>query len=469
MQDQSKQKNLRKATIAAATLVLLPLFAQAQCLQGDCSNGWGRFLDDKGRVYEGYFKDGERNGKGVFYYSNGDRYEGEWSKGLPHGNGIRYYADGTAQGGRWEKGQLTAETKNIRPAAKCLQGDCVNGFGSWEDDQGRRYKGNFKNNLFEGFGEMHYPNGERYKGNWSKGLPHGLGTRYYRDGHFDNGNWANGRFENAFRTWVLLVGVADYPNFPKLTYTVNDVDKVFAFYRSDEGGNVPEYNPKNPDRGGIIKLTNEQATRRNIYNALATISEQADSSDLIVFYFAGHGMEGAFLPYDYNGATQENRVEHSMVGTLLNDSKAKFKLCVADACHSGSFFMTYKEYQENGNKMPEMTMRTLSARERMNLIYQAFGRSKGGFAIIMSSASEEISLEAHKLQQGVFSYCFIQALRGFADTDGDNIVSVSELYKFIYDHVRQYTYRFQNPMINEAELDGKPVYDPKMPVGFKFN
>lgn len=439
------------------------MMAQAQCLQGDCQNAWGRFLDDKGRIYEGFFKDGERSGKGAFYYSNGDRYEGEWLSGLPHGSGIRYFADGTLQGGRWEKGQLVEEMTNLRPAAKCLEGDCVNGMGLWEDEQGRKYKGHFKNNLFEGYGEMTYPSGERYKGQWAKGLPNGMGTRYYKNGHFDNGNWVQGKFQNAFRMWVLVVGVADYPNFPKLTYTKNDAEKVYQFYRSPEGGNVPE--------DQIKVLLDKDATRKNIYKELANISEKADTGDLVVFYFAGHGEEGAFLPYDYNGETKENRLEHSMVTTLLMDSKAKFKLCVADACHSGSFYMSFQEYQENGNKMPDSgsLTRSMGMREKMRIVYQAFEKSKGGLGVIMSSASEEISLEAHKLQQGVFSYCFIQALRGHADTDGDNIVTITELYQFIYDNVRKFTYKFQNPMINDPSINGKFIYDPQMPVGFRFD
>lgn len=446
----------------AILMTAFALNADAQCMQGDCENGWGRFKDDKGRIYEGDFKDGERTGKGVFYYSNGDRYEGSWLNGLPNGSGIRYFADGSAQGGRWESGKLVEEHNQIRAALKCIEGDCADGYGVAEDGLGRSYKGHFENNMYDGYGEMTYPEGDRYKGNWQRGLPHGKGVRYYRNGHYDAGDWVAGRFQNAFRMWVLVVGVADYPNFPKLTYTVNDAQKVFDFYRSPEGGNVPKEQ--------ITMLLDAQATRKNIYRELAKISEKADTSDLIVFYFAGHGEEGAFLPYDYNDQTKENRLEHAMVTTLLLDSKAKFKLCVADACHSGSFYMSFKEYQENGNEMPASTTRgTMTMREKMKLIYDAFNKSKGGLAVIMSSASEEISLEANTLKQGVFSYCFIQAMRGHADADEDNVIDVSEMYQFIYDNVRKFTFRFQNPMINEPEQDGKFIYDAKMPVGFKFD
>ena len=63
-----------------------------------------------GDVYEGEWKDDERNGIGILIFNDphfkGDRYEGEWKNGKRHGNGIYHYADGTSFKGTWANGEL---------------------------------------------------------------------------------------------------------------------------------------------------------------------------------------------------------------------------------------------------------------------------------------------------------------------------------------------------------------------------
>lgn len=39
-------------------------------------NGYGKFVDQKGQVYEGQWRDSRRHGRGVFIDADGSRYEG---------------------------------------------------------------------------------------------------------------------------------------------------------------------------------------------------------------------------------------------------------------------------------------------------------------------------------------------------------------------------------------------------------
>ena len=89
--------------------------------------------------------------------------------------------------------------------------------------------------------------------------------------------------------------------------------------------------------------------------------------------------------------------------------------------------------------------------------YQALAKSVSGTALIMSSKSEETSLESSGLRQGVFSHFLIRGLKGEADVDKNKIVTIGELYDFINTNVRSYTGNRQSPVI-------KGTYDPKMPV-----
>ena len=69
--------------------------------------------------------------------------------------------------------------------------------------------------------------------------------------------------------------------------------------------------------------------------AMRDIFLRADENDVILFYFSGHGVPGAFLPVDFDG--YDNRLEHYQLRDALLASRAKHKLVIADACHSGSF------------------------------------------------------------------------------------------------------------------------------------
>ncbi|HMP15376.1 MAG TPA: caspase family protein, partial [Saprospiraceae bacterium] len=157
---------------------------------------------------------------------------------------------------------------------------------------------------------------------------------------------------------------------------------------------------------------------------------------------SGHGLKGAFLPIDFDGFN--NRLLHNDVVDIFRRSPAKYKLCIADACHSGSL----------------LAMRSASAQSIISSYYESLAQAKAGTALIMSSKSEETSLESSGLRQGVFTHFLIRGLKGEADRNEDRIVSIQELYDYVYENVRNYTGNRQSP-----EIMGD--YDQKMPVGIK--
>ena len=80
----------------------------------------------------------------------------------------------------------------------------------------------------------------------------------------------------------------------------------------------------------------------------------------------------------------------------------------------------------------------------------------------MSSKAEELSLEDHGLRQGVFTYYILKGLKGAADPNGDYIVTVKELYNYVYAKVREYTANVQTPVLTGD-------YDDNMPVALRRN
>lgn len=427
---------------------------QVGCLSGDCQNGQGVFAYADGSKYDGSFRNGKFEGQGKFYFANGERYEGKFHQNYPHGPGTLYKPTGEVESGEWRNGEFAGGSLALGGKTGCIDGDCESGKGTYIYKAGSaKYVGEFRNGQPHGRGECTYANGDVYQGEWQNGAFGGFGTLVLHDGTSIRGYWQNGEYlgkENPDpvagqepapdpaaepvdmpKVWAVVVGVASYDHMPALRYTDDDAYRVFAFLKSPEGGALPD------DQVRI--LIDEDATRENVLESMKSLFSKAAPNDLVLFYFSGHGLNGSFLPIDFDGFN--NKIAHEEISLIFNNSRAKYKLCVADACHSGSLF----------------AMRSTAEENLLNAYYATLSKSVSGTAIIMSSKAEETSLESSGLRQGVFSHFLIRGLKGEADKNNDKVVGIYELYTYVYDQVRAYTGNRQSPVI-------KGTFDPMMPV-----
>lgn len=427
---------------------------QAGCLSGQCHNGYGTLAYIDGSRYEGLFRDGKPNGQGVFFYPNGDRHSGAFRHGVPHGAGTLRLANGQLTEGHWLDGEYIGFQS--RPEKGCIYGNCQDGHGTYIFKDGNKYIGYFSNGLPHGRGTVFYTNGERYEGQMGNAKFNGYGTLFMKDGSAVSGHWQDGLYvgkekqaeinapayppiqqqdnNTQLEVWAVVIGISAYNHMPVLRYTDDDAYHMYAFLKSPEGGAL--------DDEHIRILVDEEATLQNIKTTMISLFDKASSNDLIMLYFSGHGLRGSFLPFDFDG--YRNKLYHEELNAIMKRSPAKFKLCIADACHSGSL----------------LAMRGGSQPQLLANYYNSLAKANPGTALIMSSKSDETSLESSGLRQGVFSHFLIRGLKGEADTNNNKLITVQELYNFVSLNVRTYTGNLQSPLIQGD-------YDPDMTVGVR--
>ncbi|MBK8518689.1 MAG: caspase family protein [Saprospiraceae bacterium] len=439
------------------------------------ANGMGTYIFSEGDTYIGNFLDGSFTGHGKLTRKNGSYFDGNWARNKKHGSGITF-TNGSKKVQYFEMNTLISEkpydgdqisspfisknkTENSNDIKDCTSIYCDNEVGMYTYGDGSVYSGPFINGQGEGDGECVYINGDKYTGGWKNHGPHGKGTMHFKSGNTYTAIWEYGKpkqrlgatkvseaysdnkritattekppVEGSTKIFALIVGVATYNHMPSLKYTDDDAYLLYAFLKSPEGGALPD--------DQIKILIDEGATQQTILNELKQLATIAGANDVIMLYLSGHGIDGAFVPSDFDG--YNNRLTYEEILSVLNGSKAKHKLFIADACHSGSMMV--------------------AARTPLNIslenFYGAYNASAGGTAILMSSKKEEMSLEYGGLRQGVFSHFLVKGLKGFADFNKDKLITIMELHTYINSQVKSYTGNIQNPSITGD-------YDKNMPV-----
>ena len=135
------------------------------------------------------------------------------------------------------------------------------------------------------------------------------------------------------------------------------------------------------------------------------------------------------MPYDVT-RTGSNLLYFSDVKEIFRCAKCGTKLLFADACFSGT--------------MKDSVKRNKKDEENKNNV---------NIAVMMSCANDEMSLELKSLGQGIFTYYLIEGLGGEANRDGNEYITIQELFYYIYENVKNKADEYKNPQ--HPQLFGK--------------
>ena len=110
---------------------------------------------------------------------------------------------------------------------------------------------------------------------------------------------------------------------------------------------------------------------------------------------------------------------------LFRNCRAGRKMVFADACCSGGL-----------------------SKQRTQLTVQAVQNSEVMY--FLSSKFDETSLELPNGPNGLFTYCLAHGLNGESDIDGNRIITMQEIYNYVYGNVVSFTNQIphnQHPMV----------------------
>jgi hypothetical protein len=254
---------------------------------------------------------------------------------------------------------------------------------------------------------------------------------------------------------ALVVGINDYegpPNGPpKLFGAVNDAEDVSAALRL--GG-----------AASVMTLVDRDATRERVFSEWQSLVQKSEPGDLLVFHFAGHGInepdengdeadgqDETYLFADYDESNTTARIVDDELDAWLSlaTDQGRKVLFVADACHSGS--PTRSIF---GETLPTRyyVPRTRPERQRplVPVIAAATPQSRD------SVFSVGATLDNYTLPEitigdsfrGALSYAIARAFEGGADLDGDGTVLASEFEAFVQQNVRNLAASKQTPQFD---------------------
>ena len=202
------------------------------------------------------------------------------------------------------------------------------------------------------------------------------------------------------KTYLVSVGIADYPGTEHdLRISDNDaktIAKVFSVAK----------------QATVSILINEQATQSALLSTMHTSFMNANSEDIVILYFSGHGTPGALVCHD-------GLLTYQHIFKMLKGCKASRKVIIADACYAGKM-RTTRQQTDSYNAQNVM--------------------------LFLSSRTNEVSRES-RYKNSLFTIFLERGLRGGADTNRDRYITARELYDFVHKGVIEASGNKQHPVM----------------------
>jgi formylglycine-generating enzyme required for sulfatase activity len=236
--------------------------------------------------------------------------------------------------------------------------------------------------------------------------------------------------------YAVVVGISQYSEevIPRVPYAVKDAQAITALLETQAG--IPKTH--------IKLLTDSKATLSGLRNHLGEWLRMRVKADSTVYvYFAGHGtpnlqtQSGAIVPWDGHPDFPAGLYPLKELEDTLGALPTKNVIVFLDSCFSGG---------AGRSVLPK------GARP-MGLQYPVL--SHGDVMVLAAATGTQISSDYDKAQHGLFTHYLLAGLRGEADADKDQVVTLRELVPFVKERVAHTAVeelnREQTPMLLPGE------------------
>ncbi len=258
-------------------------------------------------------------------------------------------------------------------------------------------------------------------------------------------NYKGKKTEDEFiikpKLYILAIGVSRYQNKDiQLKYPAKDA-KDFA-------------NAMLKQKGGLYRdvvekvVTDEDATKDNILDALDWIQKETTSKDVAMVFLSGHGVNDPngffyYLPVNVDlDKLKRSGVAFSDIKNTIASISGK-TIFFVDACHSGNVMGSRKGLVD------------------INGIVNELAAVENGAVVFTSSTGNQFSLESDAWGNGAFTKALIEAVNGKADYTGKGKITVNMIDLYISERVKELTKGAQTPSTT------KPQTIPDFPVVIK--
>ena len=208
----------------------------------------------------------------------------------------------------------------------------------------------------------------------------------------------------AEQRYALVIGAnPGWPRDRPLRYAENDAERVRDVLVSLGGFS--------PDGVELLRDPDVADVRASLRQLARRARDSAPDDTLVFVYYSGHADE------QHLHLRGEQPLSHQELQDALRDLPATIRLAVIDACKSGA--VTRKGGHPAGEFDVDIVHPRLS-----------------GMVLLTSSGADELSQESRSLGGSVFTHHLVSGLRGAADEDADQRVTVAEAYHYAYERTR---------------------------------
>jgi WD40 repeat protein len=233
------------------------------------------------------------------------------------------------------------------------------------------------------------------------------------------------------KLFAIVVGASSYDN-PSLNLRYSAKDAV-DFGHALELAGLGLFGKEHTNVTVLASGGAQEPTKENVRQAFDRVAKEAQGSDLLVVYLAGHGVAARNEQDQYYYLTKEARsteidrdpglravtaISSAELKEWLSRTNMPLKqVVILDTCAAGAAF---------GDAVKLADRRDLLSTDQIRAI-ELLKDSTGSW-ILMGSAADAVSYEANRYAQGLLTYALLQGMQGAALEE--DRVDVSKLFGF---------------------------------------